>query len=105
MDNFIAGVVRFLLRLALVAMAAVLAVCLLFMAAVLLSVWGVRRIWARIAGKPVPAWHMGFDPGTRFKQAFSSAGRWSPRGASSARKDVVDGEVTDVEARELPVRR
>ncbi|KQM73086.1 hypothetical protein [Xylophilus sp. Leaf220] len=104
MENFIAGVVRFLLRLALVAMAAVLAVCLLFMVAVLLSVWGVRRVWARITGKPVPAWHMGFDPGARFRQAYSTAGQWSPRGAA-ARKDVVDAEVTDVEARELPGRR
>lgn len=104
MENFIAGVVRFLLRLALVAMAVVLAGCLVVLAAALLSVWSVRRVWARITGKPVPAWHMGFDPGARFKQAYSTAGQWSPR-KGAARKDVVDAEVTDVEARELPGRR
>jgi len=106
LDNFIAGVVRVVLRLALVAAAAVLAVCVLFVLAALLCLWGLRRLWARLTGRPVASWHMGFDPGARFqqaRQAYSAAGKWSPRRpAESARKA---DDVTDVEPRELPSQR
>ncbi|WP_198968611.1 hypothetical protein [Xylophilus sp. ASV27] len=103
LDNFIAGVVRVVLRLALVAAAAVLAICVLFVLAVLLCLWGLRQLWARLTGRPVGPWHMGFDPGARFQQArraYSAAGQWSPRRPEGAARKAED--VTDVVPRELP---
>lgn len=106
LDNFIAGVVRVVLRLVLVAAAVVLAVCVLFVVAVLLCLWGLRRTWARLTGRPVAPWHMGLNPGARFqqaRQAYSAAGKWSPRRPAEPARKAAD--VTDVEARELPSQR
>lgn len=116
MNDFVAGVVSFLLRLVVIAMGLVLFASLLVAAMLLALVWVLRAGWARLAGRPVTPWVMDVDPRTGFSTVFRSTQRWSagrrgngaPEGASedaaaSRRGGILPGaaQVTDVDAREV----
>ena len=116
MNEFVAGVLRLVLRVVVVAMGVVLFLSLVAAVMVLALVWALRAGWARLTGKPVTPWVMRMDPRTGFGTAFRSAQRWSaaagatpaahpaPRGdAGSHRGGVLPGagEVTDVEPRDV----
>lgn len=115
MNEFVAGLVRLLLRVVVLAMGLVLFASLLVAALVLALVWMLRAGWARLTGKPVTPWAMRMDPRTGFSTVFRSTERWSygRRGAAapdaggdaaaSRRGGILPGsaEVTDVEAREV----
>ena len=117
MNDFVAGVVRLLLRVVVIAMGLVLFASLLVAVMVLALVWALRAGWARLTGRPVTPWVMRMDPRTGFSTVFRSTERWSSgrRGAAPAAPDANDeaaasrrggilpgaAEVTDVEAREV----
>jgi hypothetical protein len=120
LNEFVAGVLRFVVRLVVVALGLVLFLSLLAGVMVLALVWALRAGWARLTGRPVTPWVMRMDPRTGFSTAFRSSQRWSsaaPAGpqhasehgdgvddpAASRRGGILPGaaQVTDVEAREL----
>jgi hypothetical protein len=119
LNDFVASVLRWTIRLVVVAMGGVLFLSLLAAAMVLALVWVLRAGWARLTGKPVTPWVMRMDPRTGFSAAFRSTQRWSAGGrgapgsagqdaaqeepAASRRGGILPGaaEVTDVEVREL----
>ena len=117
MNEFVAGVLRLLVRVLVVAMGLVLFASLLVAAMVLALVWSLRAAWARMTGRPVTPWVMRMDPRTGFHTVFRTTERWTsarPRAApdahgagdeatASRRGGVLPGaaEVTDVEAREV----
>jgi len=117
LNEFVAGVVRLLLRMVVIAMGLVLFASLLAAALVLALVWALRAGWARLTGQPVTPWVMRMDPRTGFSTVFRSTERWSSgrRGAAPAADGTSDetaasrrggilpgaAEVTDVEARDL----
>lgn len=117
MNEFVAGVLRLLLQVVVIAMGLVMFASLLVAVMVLALVWALRAGWARLTGRPVAPWVMRVDPRTGFRTVFRSTERWSSgrRGAAPAAADASDeasasrrggilpgaAEVTDVEAREV----
>ena len=123
MNEIVAGLLRLVLRVVVLAVGVVVFLSLLAAVLVLALVWGLRAAWARITGKPVTPWVMRMDPRTGFSTAFRSTQRWSAGGhrsapaagdgvagdgpaeapAASHRGGILPGAalVTDVEAREV----
>ncbi len=100
----IAAVIRFVLRLVLLLMALIFIASLLAAAVVLLAVWGVRRLWARLTGRPVSPWVFRVDPRAQWNRFYHAADRWPPPSSRFARPpgaphgkppDVQDVEVKD----------
>ena len=100
----LAGLTRWMLRLVVVAMGAVLFLSILALAFVLAVAWGLRLTWARLTGRPVTPW-MRVDPRGAWSQATRSTARWTAHAAGTARagsarlREVAD--VTDVQVREV----
>lgn len=116
MNDFVAGVLRLIVRLVVLAMGVVVFLSLLAAVLVLALAWGARAGWARLTGRPVTPWVMRMDPRRGFGAAFRTSQRWSataqaPRdaagptadAAASRRHGILPGaaEVTDVQAREV----
>jgi len=113
LNDLVAGLVRWTLRLVVVAMGVVVFLSLLFAAALLAAVWGLRALWARVTGRPVMPWTMRMDPRTGWSTVYRSTARWSAggAGAGAAAEDAAPGmrsrelpgarDVSDVEAREV----
>lgn len=114
MNDFLAGAMRLVLRLFMVALGVVLFLGLLAAVMVLVTVWALRAGWARLTGRPATPWVMRMDPRNGFASAFRATERWTAaRPASAAQGDGADpgpsrrggvlpgaANVTDVEARE-----
>lgn len=105
MDNFLSGLIRFLLRIVLVGFALVFAASLLVVVMLLAAVWGLRAAWAKITGRPVMPWVMRVNPGAGWNSVFRAGDRWQPGarapGASAPvqrERDLID--VTDVQVKE-----
>ncbi|WP_374669232.1 hypothetical protein [Ramlibacter sp.] len=93
-----ATVLRFFLRVVLFAAALVFAVSLAVAFGLLVLVWAVRRTWARLTGRPVQPFVARFG----VRQGFSDVmARARPGGA---RRLAPQADVTDVVARDLPLR-
>jgi len=116
LNEFVAGVLRLVLRVVVVAMGVVLFLSLVAAVMVLALVWALRAGWARLTGKPVTPWVMRMDPRTGFGTVFRSTERWttarraspaadaaSEDSAASRRGGVLPGaqDVTDVVPREV----
>ena len=118
MNEFLAGLTRWLIRAVLVVAGLVMFVSLLVAVLVLALAWGLRALWARITGRPVVPWTMRVDPRTGSSTVYRSGGRWSAArtppaaeaptrrapaaGTPPRRAGVLPGadEVVDVEPRE-----
>ncbi|MFN7154271.1 MAG: hypothetical protein ACK4OE_11325 [Acidovorax sp.] len=116
MNEIVAGLLRFVLRVVVVAIGVVLFLSLLAAVMVLALVWTLRAGWARLTGRPVTPWVMRMDPRSGFSTVFRSSERWSASrrstaagdasaddAAASRRGGVLPGaaEVSDVEARDV----
>lgn len=101
MNDLLAGLARFVLKLILLVAGLVLAASLLVAVLVLLAFWLLRAGWARLTGRPVSPFVMRFDPRGGFdrmyRHAGPSAGRSAPQRPGPAR-EIAD--VTDVEPKE-----
>jgi hypothetical protein len=64
LNDLLAGLARWMLRLLLLAMGVVFFVSLLAAALVLALLWGLRALWARVTGRSVTPWAMPIDPRT-----------------------------------------
>lgn len=84
-------ILHFLLRVFLVAAGLVFAASLLAAFVFVLALWSLRALWARLTGRPVLPFVVRIDPRAGFDRM---ARRPAP---SSARRDRVIGDVTDVE--------
>lgn len=118
MNEFLAGLTRWLIRAVLVVAGLVMFLSLLAAVLVLALAWGLRALWARITGRPVVPWTMRVDPRTGWSTVYRSGGRWSAArtppaaeaptrrapaaGTPPRRAGVLPGadEVVDVEPRE-----
>lgn len=101
MNEVVATVIRWAVRLVVFAMGLVLFVSLLTAAVLLAALWLARALWARVTGRPVTPWVMRMDPRSGWSTVRRSTARWTaPRPAAGAARSGAD--VTDVVARELP---
>lgn len=110
MNDLIAGLLRLLLQLALLAAGLVVAASILVAFAVLAVVFGLRLLWARITGRPVTAFGLGIDPTGSWRRYRSwqqtTTTRRAPRGAADdsppgARTRDASQDVEDVQIKEL----
>jgi|JI6StandDraft_1071083.scaffolds.fasta_scaffold219353_2 hypothetical protein len=92
---------RFVIRLVLLAAGLVFALSLLVAGSLLLLVWGLRRLWARLTGQPVTPFVMRLHPRDGFGAVFRAAGggprRRQDEPVASPRQAL--GDVTDVQAK------
>ena len=110
MNDFLAGLTRWLIRAVVVVAGLVIFLSLLAAVLVLALVWGLRALWARLTGRPVMPWTLRVDPRTGWSTVYRSTERWSAArpapapaaAAPSRRAGVLPGadEVVDVEPRE-----
>ena len=94
MNDVVTGVIRWGLRLVVLAMGVLFFLSLLAAAAVLAVVWGLRALWARLTGRPVTPWVMRMDPRTGWSTVYRSTARWTAQRPEQPRRD--DRDVTDV---------
>ena len=108
MNDFLAGLTRWLIRAVLVVAGLVMFLSLLAAVLVLALAWGLRAAWARLTGRPVTPWTMRVDPRTGWSTVYRSTERWSATRTAPAadtpsrRAGVLPGadEVVEVEPRE-----
>lgn len=63
-------VFSFLLRVVLVVAGLLFAASMVLVMALLLAVWGLRALWARITGRPLSPFEMRLDPRTGFRYVY-----------------------------------
>ena len=84
MNDFAAGLVRWMVKAVLFVAGVVLFLSLLAAALLLALVWGIRALWARLSGRPVVPWTMRFDPRQSWSTVYRSQSQKSTARASSA---------------------
>ncbi len=85
MNDVVAGLIRLLVRVALVAAGLVMFLSLLLAALVLALSWGLRAVWARVTGRPVMPWVMRMDPRSGWSAVYRNGqARWGGAAASCA---------------------
>src|SRR3990167_1309635 len=94
LNDVLAGLIRFLVRVLLVAVGLVFFLSLLAAALVLALVWGLRAVWARITGRPVTPWTVRIDPRAGWSSVYRSSTRWTrteeaPPGATEPRSGLL----------------
>src|SRR5574337_822602 len=100
LSEFIDDLLRLGLRIVLLAMALVFIASLMVAGALLLAVWAVQRLWARLTGRPVSPWVFRIDPRAQWNRFYHAADHW-PHG-SARQKELRRGqqEAQDVEVKE-----
>jgi hypothetical protein len=108
---------NFLLRIVLFLVGLVFAASLVVAVLILALVWGLRYGWARMTGRPVDPWLMGFDARGGFDRFRARARAATPAAPSAAdvaaaraRGEAADSpvglrdpaRVSDVQARPVP---
>lgn len=92
METFIKTVLGLLLRLVLALLGLVFLLSLLTVALLLLALWGLRALWARLTGRPVQPLAFTFLRRAQWQRFY--------RPGAGSRAD--DADVIDVEARQVP---
>ncbi|WP_343589923.1 hypothetical protein [Paracidovorax wautersii] len=100
MNDFVAGLIRWTLRLFVVVVGLVFFLSLVAAVAVLALAWGVRALWAQLTGRPVTPWTMRMDPREGWSTVYRSTARWTARGGR-AEEPATPG----ARSRELPGAR
>lgn len=94
------SLLTFLIRLILLAAGLVFAASLALAFIVMLTIWGVRAVWARLTGRPVMPFIMRIDPRGGFDRMYRPAQPASPTPrADSVQPGRKIRDVTDVEPR------
>jgi len=86
-------VLGFFVRVAMVLAGLVFLVSLLLAALVMLALWSLRAIWARLTGRPVAQWTFHIDRQAVWKRFYRVPGQ-----RTTNQRD--DADVIDVEAKE-----
>lgn len=107
MNDFLFALLRAMLVLAALVAGAFFFVFFFMLALAVGLVWGVRRLWARVTGRPVSPWIFKFDPRAGFRRGYS--GVWeSASKAQTSRQNAhggriaTDADVTDVTPKTTP---
>ena len=101
MKNLIHQIFQWVLRVGLLLAGMVFFASLMVVAVLLLMVWLLSALWARLSGRPVAPWVFRVGPRAqwnRFNRGAAGDGRAAPPGSGRA-ADL--NEVTDVVAREI----
>ena len=116
MNDFVATLTRWAVRILLMLVGLVFFVSLLTAAALLALVWAVRALWARLTGQPVKPWAMRMSPRAGWQTVYRSGSEWMAqrpqraygaaegggrRAGAGAGVLPGAGEVTDVQPREV----
>lgn len=110
MNELLATMVSWTLRIVMVLAGLVFFVSLMVVAAIAAMLWAVRLLWAKMTGKPVAPFAFKMNPATGWTTVYRSTARWSAnkggRAAESASnaagmRSAVVIDVTDVEPREI----
>ncbi len=107
MNELLATVVSWTLRLAVVLAGLVFFMSLLLVGAIAALLWGARMLWAKLTGKPVMPFVFKMNPASGWTTVYRSTARWTAKkgpaadakDTSGSRLSVLD--VTDVEPREI----
>lgn len=94
MDQFIKTISNLLLRVVLLALGLVFLFSLLIVASLLLGLWFLRALWARLTGRPVQPWTFQVMRRAQWERFYRPGGR-PPHGP------VDEADVIDVEARQI----
>ena len=84
MNDFAAGLTRWLVRAVLFTAGVVMFLSLLAAALLLVLLWGVRAMWARLSGRPSVPWTMRFDPRDTWSTVCRTQRRKSAASAPAA---------------------
>lgn len=87
----------FVLRLLLLVAGLVFAISLALAALVVLAIWGLRVLWAKLTGKPIAPFVMRFDPRGGFGRVYRHGGQAASAPPRSATGVATPHDVTDVE--------
>lgn len=89
----------FLIRLVLLAAGLVFAASLAVVVMLVVAVWGVRYVWARLTGRPVSPFIVRIDPRAGFERMYRRTGQGTAAAQAQPvrpeRREI--GDVTDVE--------
>lgn len=107
LNELLATVVSWTLRIAMVLAGLVFFASLLVVAAIAALLWGAGMLWAKLTGKPVVPFAFKMNPASGWTTVYRSTARWTAKGGDRAagnangtmRSAVID--VTDVEPREI----
>lgn len=94
MADFVRSILGLVLRLGLLLAGLVFFASVLAAGLLLLTLWMLRALWAKVTGKPVQPWVFQMNRRPPWAQGARGAGFGAPPAASSA--DVIDAEVRDV---------
>lgn len=102
--DFVMSMVRFLVRVVVLAMGLVFAASLLLLVVALAIMWGLSALWAKLTGQPMTPWVMRVNSRTGWSKASQAASRWrsaarQPKSWTGTDREVAD--VTDVQIKEL----
>ena len=101
MNELIAGLARFIMRLVLLAVGLALAAGIAVVVVLLLALWSVRATWGRLTGRPVRPFVMRMNPRGGFNSVYRAQQAAPPPQAGEfrpERREIAD--VTDVEVKE-----
>ena len=117
MNDFVATLLRWSIRIALMLVGMVFFLCLLAVACVLAMAWGLRALWAKFTGQPVMPWAMRMSPRSGWQTVYRSGAEWMAQASSAEQSAQGDdqgarterrggllrgnGDVTDVQPREI----
>jgi len=93
MAEFVRSILGLMLRLGLLLAGLVFFASILAAGVLLLSVWLLRALWAKLTGKPVKPWVFQMNRRPPWQQAGRGTGFG---GATRASDDVIDAEARDV---------
>ncbi len=110
-DKKMQAVFSFLLRVVLVVAGVLFAASMLVVMLLLLAVWSVRAVWARLTGRILSPFEMRLDPRTGFRYVYRRGSHWHAK-APAGEPDTSTGtasqrvpfghrlaDVTDVEVK------
>ncbi len=112
MNDFVATLLRWAIRISLMLIGLVFFLCLMAVAAMFALVWGVRMVWARLTGRPAAPWTMPMSPRSGWQTVYRSGAEWMAQAGSAQRRPAANGgerrgllrgagDVTDVQPREV----
>lgn len=97
MDDLLKGFFGLVLRIVLLFAGLIFFVSLMFAACVLLAIWLVRALWARLTGRPVTPWTFQVNRQAMWNRFYRAPG--SQQTSQAQRRD--DSDVIDVEPKEI----
>ena len=85
MNDFVATLLRWAVRISLMLVGLVFFLCLLAVAALIAAAWGVRALWAKLTGQPVVPMSFGsMSPFAGWQTVYRSGAEWMAQSSGDA---------------------